>query len=179
MITDSKKWYAVYTNPRSEKKVVELLNKKGFENYCPLHKLYKQWSDRKKIILVPLFTSYVFVRIDSRELALIRQIHGVVNFVYWLNRPAIIRNEEIEIIKKFLNDYNLIRLEKVAIQMNDVVKIISGAFMEHEGHVVSIKNKTVKVILPSLGYWMHAEIEIANVKVIQENSIVRKDLAVS
>lgn len=171
---DAKKWYAVYTKPRCEKKVADLLTKKGIENYCPLNRVEKQWSDRKKIILEPLFTLYVFVRIDPTEQLSVRQTFGILNFVYWLSKPAIIKNEEIEIIKRFLNDHTRVTLEKVSVNVNDMVRIVTGPFMEQEGQVMSVKSKTVKIMLPTLGYWMHAEIETANVKVIQENKLVRK-----
>src|SRR5665213_2110975 len=105
MTLDSKKWYAVYTKPRCEKKVADLLVKKNIENYCPLNRVQKQWSDRKKIILEPLFTSYVFVNINSSERLSVQQTYGVLNFVFWLNKPAVIRNEEIDIIKRFLNEH--------------------------------------------------------------------------
>ncbi len=171
---DAKKWYAVYTKPRCEKKVADLLTKKGIENYCPLNRVEKQWSDRKKIILEPLFTLYVFVRIDPTEQLSVRQTFGILNFVYWLSKPAIIKNEEIEIIKRFLNDHTRVTVEKVSVNVNDMVRIVTGPFMEQEGQVMSVKSKTVKIMLPTLGYWMHAEIETANVKVIQENKVVRK-----
>ncbi len=169
MIPVAKKWYAVYTKPRCEKKVADLLVKKGIENYCPLNKVQKQWSDRKKIILEPLFTSYVFVRIGANEQLTVRKTNGILNFVYWLSKPAIIKDDEIDTIKRFLNDYSYIRLEKVTVNLKDTVRIITGPFMEQEGQVISIKSKSVKIILPSLGYWMQAEIETTNVKVIQEN----------
>ena len=171
MTLDSKKWYAVYTKPRCEKKVADLLVKKGIENYCPLNKVQKQWSDRKKIILEPLFTSYVFVRIAAEEQLAVRQTHGILNFVYWLSKPAVIRNDEIDIIKRFLNEHSCVRLEKVAVNVNDIVKIVTGPFMEQEGQVILLKNKTVRIMFPSLGYWMHAEVEISNVKVIAKELI--------
>jgi transcription antitermination factor NusG len=169
-MTEEKKWYAVYTNPRCEKKVAELLTKKGITNYCPLNKVQKQWSDRKKIILEPLFTSYVFVRISIDEQLAVRQTNSILNFVYWLTKPAVIRNEEIETIKRFLNEFISVKLEKVNVNINDTVRILSGPFMEQEGYVISIKNKAVRIMLPSLGYWMHAEIESNNVKVIYEKA---------
>ena len=175
---DAKKWYAVYTKPRCEKKVADLLTKKGIENYCPLNRVQKQWSDRKKIILEPLFTSYVFVRIGAVEQLAVRQTSGILNFVYWLSKPAVIKNEEIEIIKRFLSEHTCITLEKVAVNVNDMVRIVTGPFMEQEGQVISVKSKTVKVMLPSLGYWMHAEVETANVKVIQENTLIRKEFLI-
>jgi transcription antitermination factor NusG len=160
------KWYALYTRPRWEKKVAEILFHKKIENYCPLNKVLRQWSDRKKIVLEPLFTSYVFVKAAEKEHSEIRKIDGVINFVYWLSKPAIIRNEEIESIKDFLNEHANVRLEKISVNINDTVRIISGALMEYEGQVIDIKNSTVKVILPSLGYRMVSEVKKANIKVI-------------
>lgn len=174
MTPDPKKWYAVYTKPRCEKKVADLLTKKGIENYCPLNRVQKQWSDRKKTILEPLFTSYVFVRIDSDEILPVRQTYGILNFIYWLSKPAIIRNEEIEIIRRFLNDHSCIKLTKVAVKINDMVRIVNGPFMEHQGQVISIKSKTVKIILPSLGYMMHAEVDATNVEPLQKATFSKR-----
>ena len=175
MNSGGKKWLAVYTKPRYEKKVAELLTKKGIENYCPLNRIQKQWSDRKKIILEPLFKSYVFVCIDADETLAVRQTNGVMNFVYWLSKPAVIRHEEIDIIKRFLNDHANVKLEKVAVNVNDTVRIISGPFMEQEGKVISITNRSIKIMLPSLGYWIHAEAETSRVKVIIDSAQISKE----
>jgi transcription antitermination factor NusG len=165
-----KKWYAVYTKSRCEKKVAQQLAQKGIEHYCPLNRVQKQWSDRKKIILEPLFNSYVFVRITPEEQLAVRQTNGILNFVYWLSKPAVIRNDEIEIIKQFLNEHSFVKLEKVKVNINDLARIIGGPFMEQEGQVVSIKNKTVKILLPSLGYLMYVEIETARIQIIRETA---------
>ena len=105
-----KQWYAVYTRPRWEKKVANLLTRKEIENYCPLNKIVRQWADRKKTVYEPLFTSYVFVYTSENEMLPIRQTDGVLNFVYWLGKPAVIREEEIETIKDLLDNYCNIRL---------------------------------------------------------------------
>jgi transcription termination/antitermination protein NusG len=169
IMMEEKKWYAVYTKPGCEKKVSELLSRKGIENYCPQNKVLKHWSDRRKIMHAPLFPSYVFVRIFIEEQLIIRQTNGILNFVFWLNKPAVIRDKEIEIIKRFLNEHSFVRLEKVDVHFNDVVKINSAPLIEQEGKVVSINSKIVKMILPTLGYTLCAEIDTANVKVIKEN----------
>jgi len=163
------KWYAVYTKPRWEKKIAESLTKKGFENYCPLNRQSKQWHDRKKIVHEPLFTSYVFVRTEEIRLSRIRAVDGIINLVYWLKKPAVIRTEEIDTIRKFLNEYGYAELEKVAVSVDDRVRILNGAFMNEEGSVVSVSNKSVKVALPSLGYLMVAHTGIQNIKVIVSN----------
>jgi transcription antitermination factor NusG len=163
---NQKRWYAVYTRPRWEKKVSYLLTRQKIENYCPVNKVQRKWSDRKKIVLEPLFTSYVFVNIDEAQQLSIRATDGVINFVHWLSKPAVIRDEEIETIRQFLNDFSNVQLEKIPVKTNDLVKIVRGALMEHRGQVVATKNKTIKIRLPSLGFMMYAEIEASMVEII-------------
>src|SRR4030095_8525252 len=112
MTSENLRWYALYTKPRWEKKVAEILMRKNVETYCPLNKVKRQWSDRKKVILEPLFHSYVFVRIPEKLQNHVRQTDGVINIVYWLGKPAVIRDAEIEVIKRFLNDFENVKLEK-------------------------------------------------------------------
>jgi transcription antitermination factor NusG len=167
MITVTKKqWYALYTRPRWEKKVAELLAKKKVEVYCPLNKVHRQWADRKKVVLEPLFTSYVFVHVSEKEHLDIKQTDGVINFVYWLNKPAVIRNEEIDTIKKFLNEYDHVTVERTQVNLNDRVRIINGPLMMWEGNVVEIRTNTVKITLPSLGQTLVAEIRKDNLETI-------------
>src|ERR1700712_2216779 len=113
----TKKWYVVYTRPRWEKKVADLLSRKKIEYYCPLNKVQKQWSDRKKIVSEPLFTSYVFVHIDETEQLPVRITDGVINFVYWLGKPAVIKEDEILAIKDFLDNHKEVQLEKKKINL--------------------------------------------------------------
>ncbi len=167
------KWYAVYTRPRWEKKVAEILTHKKIENYCPLNKVVRQWSDRKKIVLEPLFTSYVFVKTNPQQHAEIRKIHGIINFVYWLNKPAIIRDEEIEIIREFLNEHMNVQIQKTPVNINDPVKVIKGPLMDYEGNVIAIKSKTLKILLPSLGYMMIAEVEKTSIKIISNDGLYK------
>ena len=113
MLEKKLNWYAVYTKPRWEKKVARLLEDKCIENYCPLNKVTKQWKDRKKVILEPVFKSYVFVRVSDELKWELKKINGIVNFVYWLRKPAVIKDEEIEIIKRFRSDFKEIVVEEI------------------------------------------------------------------
>lgn len=155
-------WYALYTKPCWEKKVAGLLAMYGIEHYCPLQRIQRKWSDRKKIIMEPLFKSYVFVRVPEREQSTVKQVSGVLNFVTYLGKPAIIRDEEIDTIKHFLNEYRNVQLERMEFNVNDRVRIVNGPLMTLEGDVLEVKHKTVKVLLPSLGFCMTAEIDKAN-----------------
>lgn len=159
-------WYAVYTRPRCEKKVSQLLTKKRIENYCPLNKVQRQWSDRKKIVEIPLFTSYVFVHISKEQYSMVREVSGIINYVYWLGKPAVIRDEEIEVIKNFLEEYQTVQLEKTEVRVNDHVRILAGPLELLEGNVIEVMPKTVRVILPSLGYTIKASVNRTNIKKI-------------
>ena len=157
-------WFALYTRSKWEKKVSETLAKKKLEVYCPVTKAPRQWYDRKKVATEPLFSSYVFVYASPAEQAKIKDIDGVVNFVHWLNQPAVIRQEEIDMIKRFLNEYDHVTLERTSVNLNDRVRIINGPLMMWEGNVVEIKTNTIKLALPSLGYTLVAEIRRENIE---------------
>ena len=95
--------------------------------------------------------------------------NGAINFVYWDGKPAVIKDREIEAIKDFLDEYKNIRLEKIDVNVNAMVRVLRGPLMEYEGNVVSINSNTVKIVLPSLGYLMSAEVERSNIEVINNN----------
>ena len=161
-----KNWYAVYTKPRWEKKVNLLLEKKGIEAYCPLTKVRRKWSDRYKVIEEPLFKSYVFVYITQQEKQQVRLTDGVVNFVYWLGKPAIIITEEIEIIRKFLNEYEYVQATAVTISKGQKVKIKTGLLMDTEGVVIKVLNNRAYVLLESLDYELTAQFEKSNLEAV-------------
>src|SRR6476469_136631 len=123
------RWYAIYTRPRWEKKVNAVLLEKGIESYCPLNKVRRKWSDRIKTIEEPLFKSYVFVKIDEEERSNVRMTNGVVNFVYWNGKPAIIREKEIQTIKRFLDEYENVEVVKMEIGPDDRVRVTAGPMM--------------------------------------------------
>ena len=155
----STKWYAVYTRPRWEKKVHNLLTQKGIESYCPLNKVHRKWSDRVKLVEEPLFKSYVFVRIDEDGRTPVRMTDGVVNFVYWDGKPAVIRDKEIQSIRQFLNDHHDVEAVKVELKPNEKVSITAGPLMNQEGKIIELKNKVAKVLIESLGYLLIATLD--------------------
>lgn len=165
-MTNDALWYAVYTKPRWEKKVADLLARKGVEHYCPLNRVVRKWADRKKTVEEPLFKSYVFIRCTAAELLKVKQIDGVVNLVYWLGKPAVIRDEEIATIKDFLEQYKTVKLQRTEVELNKRVSINDGPLVNYVGQVVEVKNKLIKVQLPSLGYALIFTVSKENVSVI-------------
>jgi transcription antitermination factor NusG len=153
------KWLAIYSRPRWEKKVNQLLAEKGFESYCPLNKVRRKWSDRVKVVEEPLFKSYVFVKVNEEDRTAVRMTLGVINFVYWEGKPAVIKEKEINTIKRFLNEYENVEVQPMSLQVHQRVKITTGPLMDQEGEVLSLQRKAVKVAIDSLGYVLVAYID--------------------
>lgn len=154
-----KNWYAVYTKPQCEKRVAALFTKKKIENFCPLSCVESQSLRKHKLVFEPLFKSYVFVYVTEEETETLKNTDGVVNLLYWLGKPAIIKDDEIAAIREFTNDHRNIQLERTLVNINDVARNFNASSYAIEGKIVTVKNKTIKINLPSLGYTMIAKIE--------------------
>jgi transcription termination/antitermination protein NusG len=174
-MNNEKHWLAIYTRPRWEKKVAKLFTNKNIENYCPLNTVVRQWSDRKKIVHEPLFSSYVFVHTCTSEYIRVKETDGVLNFVYWLGQPAIIKNEEIESLKSFLADFTNVALEKIDVNINDEVKIIHGPLVSMEGKVIEVQFNHVKIMLPSIGYSLVARIPKSHIERVKVHRITNSN----
>ena len=119
----------------------------------------RQWTDRKKIIEDPLFKSYVFVRIDVKERSDVLMTDGVLNFVYYLGKPAVIRDEEVNNIKMYLSekDARISLISDEGFEQGEKIRINFGVFMDREGTVLRSGKKKVYVQLQSLGQVMVVE----------------------
>jgi len=145
-------WYVVYTKARWEKKIHDILTKKGIHSWCPLKRTTRQWSDRKKIILEPVFSNYLFVHINSDQLMETLTTDGVLFFVSENKHPKVIRPCEIDTVKRFLlEDYkSLTVVPESSLQALQKVYIIKGVFLNHSGTVIQLNKRTVLVNLQSL-----------------------------
>jgi transcription antitermination factor NusG len=160
-----KKWFVVYTRPRWEKKISAQLSLIGVENYCPVNKVTHQWSDRKKVIDEPLFKGYLFVRIPDDTKWQLLQTPGIINYVYWLGKPAIVRDKEIENIRKFLNEFPAAKIERVP-RVDESVEIKYGVFMNYKGVVLEVIGRKVKIKIQSLNIQLTAVFDAENVEII-------------
>jgi transcription antitermination factor NusG len=160
-----KTWHVIYTKSKWEKKVDALLTQNGYKSWCPLQKRERQWSDRKKIIEEPLFRSYVFIKTSKEDYTKILSTIGVVNFLYFLRKPAIIRDNEIEAIRKYLgqSDATIEVVDMASMQAQSKVSINQGLFMGQKGEVVKASKKTVYVQLESMNMMMIVEFKASEV----------------
>ncbi|TDT46739.1 transcription antitermination factor NusG [Maribacter spongiicola] len=154
----TKNWYVLYVKPKNEKKVAERLSANHIEVYSPMIKEVKQWSDRKKTIEVPLFKSYVFVNITEADRQQVFGIPGVVRYLYWLGKPAVVRDIEMETLKKWLSnddveDYTLTKLSP-----GDRVAIKNGALKDSQAIIKEVGKSRVKLILEGMGVVLNMKI---------------------
>ena len=92
---------------------------------------------------------------------------GVINFVYWNKKPAIVRDKEIQTIKRFLDEHENIEVYSRELKLNDRVRIIAGSLMDQEGKVLDVRHKAIKVAIDSLGYVLVAHIERSKLTSVQ------------
>jgi len=142
IILQKSNWYAIYTRPRSEKKVHELLNQYKFNSYLPLVTTIRQWSDRKKKVQLPLIPSYIFVKIEEKNLKNILPIIGVVRILKHLGKPAKIQDYEIENLKILLSDTaNITLIETLNLKKGDSIIVEKGAFKGLIAECVKLNGK--------------------------------------
>jgi transcription antitermination factor NusG len=156
-------WYVVYTKPRWEKKVAANLSEKGIENYCPLNRVTRQWSDRKKVVLEPLFKGYVFVAQNVPDIIEIKKTDGILNFVYRNGKPGVVREEEMNTIRKFLDEFSDVTVTDLGTSVSDTVLIKQGLLMNHKGIVLELNGSKAKVRIDSMGVQLTAVFERKNI----------------
>src|SRR5690554_6040395 len=145
-------WYVLYTKPRWERKTAGELERMGIQVYCPVITTVRQWSDRKKKVTAPLFTSYIFVRLKEKDRNQVFAANGVVRYLFWLGKPAIVRDQEIETIERWLNNDMYEDIQVRSFQRGERVEIQSGPMKGQKGVVKEVRKKEIRLVLESLGY---------------------------
>ncbi|MFA4838374.1 MAG: UpxY family transcription antiterminator [Candidatus Neomarinimicrobiota bacterium] len=145
LLNDSLHWYAVYTKPRHEKKVVELLTARGIENYLPLVSGIHDWSDRKQVIQEPLIRGYVFVRILLKQTLYVLETYGVVHIVMFKRLYATIPDFQIDALKRVLA-CGVELSAKDYLQVGKMVEVIAGPLKGVVGKIQRIENEEKFII---------------------------------
>jgi transcription antitermination factor NusG len=161
-----KEWFAVFTKFNCERKVSSILTKRGICNFLPL---VHNELQRKKGVGTPVFPSLVFVKIENEYLEKILQISEVINFIYWLGKPASIKEVEIEVIQRFILEHKNVSVQKIEVNREEGIRIITSEDKNLQTKLPKIE--TVKVTLPSLGFALIGERQKTYVKVILDQSI--------
>ncbi|NOZ45981.1 MAG: UpxY family transcription antiterminator [Chlorobi bacterium] len=136
-----KKWYVIYTKSRAEKKVYQKLTGQNIETFLPLQKTMRQWSDRKKTVEVPLFNSYVFVKITETDFYKVLQTDGVVYFISFNGEKAVVPEQVIIQLKLIIKGKVPVDLSKEKFEKGDYVEVERGPLKELKGYLVTYHGK--------------------------------------
>ena len=145
------KWHVLYTKPRHEIKALERLAQKGFEVYCPMKTTLKQWSDRKKKVSAPLLPSYIFTKITEKKRAIPLTDPSVLNYIFWLGKPAIVRDSEIDTLKGIINKEKVQEFEIIKLKTGDKIEIKKGLIKSKNAIIRTVSNNYVTAELKELG----------------------------
>ncbi len=161
------KWFAVYTNPRAEKKVNTEFVSKGIESYLPLQRTLKLWSDRKKWVEEPLFKSYIFVHIPENQYFDVLSTPGVVRYVTFEGKAVPIPEKQIEAIRYFLSS------EDAPVEWTDQfspgqsVEVMKGPLRGLRGELIEISGKhRVRVEVEAIGQSLLVTIPLSHLRIL-------------
>jgi transcriptional antiterminator RfaH len=142
-----KVWRAFYTKPRHEIKILNRIIESGLEGYCPLVKSKVKWSDRWKKVTKPAMPGYVFAKVSEEERVHLLNDESIFRTVMWNKKLVTISDEEIELMQLVLEDAEVVHVESLS--EGDLVTVQRGTMSGHNGIVVQISNKTVRLKIDS------------------------------
>lgn len=162
-----KKWMVVYTKSKCEKKADQLFRLQGIESYCPLVKTRRKWADRYKTVELPLFNSYVFVCINPAERLKVLQTAGVLNFIHYCGKPAMVPGTDIERIRLYMTQYaDIESVSFKSLKPGDVVTINDGILFDIDAEVLKVHGKSVLVVMKQLDCALVAKVKVKSDQIL-------------
>ena len=156
---EEQKWYVLVTRPKWELKIYKALLEKGFDAYCPAYTSIRQWSDRKKKIKLPYFRGFVFVRLKESERKHVFRVPGIVRYLFWQGRPALVRDEEMAVMTDYLGEKGAAdRVLVERLSPGDKVTFRYGVLKDREAVVEEIEQHKILLVLPALGFRIRARV---------------------
>lgn len=151
-------WYVLITKPKQELKVAERLFESGFEVCCPTRIEVRQWSDRKKKVIVPLLPSMVLIDISDKGRSQVFAIHGAVRYLFWLGKPAIVPSEEVELLREIATQkQEVLSAEKIGVGQE--IDLKAFGLSAKKGTVKYVSGNQCWVVLHNLGYVVKLKIK--------------------
>lgn len=159
-----RKWLVLYTKSRAELKCAKGLQRKAYEIFCPTVKTLRHWKDRKKKVEVPLFNSYLFIKINESEIRQVLLDPLSVRFLYWQGKPAIVKDEEVELIQSFIGRFGKGQHEVKSFpyEKGMALEIKYGPLHGRMGKILEVKSGTVLLAIESFGTVIQAEVAKQN-----------------
>lgn len=167
-------WYAVQTGYRCEHRVALGLTTKGFETYLPLLKEVHQWKDRRKVVDMPAFSGYLFVRYEPnlRNRVKVLETSGVVRLLGGNHTPNQVADAEIEALRQTLSS-GLACDRCDALTPGTMVQVMRGPLAGVQGRLVRFKNSVRLVVAISVfSQAISAELALGDVEAVPDVPIM-------
>lgn len=164
-------YHIMYTMPKGEKKVAHYLESLGVEYYLPIIPTRRKWSDRIKIVDLPLFPGYIFVNLTSKSMYSRALQHPLAKmYLFEKQEPALLTDLDLDPIRLMVDSKVDLETEPVRkFQSGQLVRVLSGALAGVEGVVEKIRGtKKIFVRVPFLNQMISAEIDPGNLEPISE-----------
>ena len=145
MIPSEYPWFAVRVKSQCEKMVSQLLRQKGYEEFLPLYRSRRKWSDRIKTIELPLFSGYLFCRFDPNKRAAILATPGVFLIVGQGRTPIAIESAEVDGIRLAVGSGQQVQ-PWPHLEIGQKVRIEMGALRGVEGTLLRFKGSSHLVL---------------------------------
>ena len=160
-------WWALYTRHQHEKAVAEVLAAKGFEVFLPLYSSMRRWKDRKKVLSLPLFPCYVFVKGGINRRLQVVTTPGVHMILYHGEHVAIIPEVEIQAIRKIIEGDFPVEPHPF-LKCGERVRVMRGSLEGVEGVLVRKKNQFRLVLsVEMLAQSVSVEIDASEVEPVE------------
>jgi transcription antitermination factor NusG len=161
-------WWAIYTRHQHEKVVADVLSAKGFQVFLPLYDSIRRWKDRQKLLSLPLFPCYVFVRGGLNRPFQILSTPGVHMALTHGDRIAVIPEKEIDAIRRTIQ--GPFRMEPHPfLRCGDRVRVVRGSLEGVEGILIRKKNQYRLVLsVDMLAKSVAVEIDASDIESISE-----------
>lgn len=141
-----KQWFALLVKPHKEKVVENNLTKCGFDNYLPLKQEWHKWSDRRKLVSIPLIPSYIFVNIENQQVYDVLSIPNTLRFIYFNKQIATIPDEQIESLKILIENEKELFIQERSFSKGDKVLFVSGKFKGMQGIILEDKENRFFIV---------------------------------
>lgn len=169
MVGREYKWYVLYTRSQHERQLHRDFGRRCIESYLPLAPSIRFWSDRTKIVDMPLFPNYLFVRASCREYTFIDEHRSVIGFVKTGREPSEVPDSTIEILKIALNEkMELLRCREEPVKGGRVA-VVRGPLVGFEGEVIDYCGKNFLLIeVKQISQCLMVRINTDSVRIIEE-----------